>query len=187
MLITLAILAGTSTIGVPVWQITIPAAVVMLFRDMYHDLSYTWTQDTSGPDTTPTTHELQQVSIPVGTISAQTLPSSPPSPTSPNVQRFDLVSLVQNHAKTVLTRFPTVSTILTRLPVPVLPFAVLMFILIQGLSTKGWVELFATWWDTWARHTGTIGVVGGMGFVSCILCNVSVLFKRFMVIVLMFA
>ncbi|KAF7798858.1 hypothetical protein EIP86_010085 [Pleurotus ostreatoroseus] len=41
LLITLAVLVGTSTIGVAVWQVTVPPAVIMLMRDTYYDWSHT--------------------------------------------------------------------------------------------------------------------------------------------------
>ena len=100
-------------------------------------------------------------------------PSSSPSPDLPVSNKSDLTTYIRKRLKAFSNPFPTVSTIMTRLPIPVLPFAFLMFILIQGLSTKGWIELFAVWWNSWARRTGVVGVIGGMGFVSCILCNVS--------------
>ncbi|TFY82993.1 hypothetical protein EWM64_g1019 [Hericium alpestre] len=37
LLITLGVLVGTSTIGVPVWEVTVPPALVMLCRDVWHD------------------------------------------------------------------------------------------------------------------------------------------------------
>lgn len=161
MLITLAVLAGTSTIGVPVWQVTVPAGLVMLLRDMYHDWSYNRTLNSQRQASTPSIHELQDTST----------PTTSPTPSTP--EKSDISSFTRMHIKVVSDRYPTVSAILSRLPVPVLPFAFLMFILIQGLSTKGWIELFAVWWGAWAQHTGVLGVVGGMGFISCILCNVS--------------
>jgi hypothetical protein len=48
-----------------------------------------------------------------------------------------------------------------------------MFVLVQALVTKGWVPVFAYGWDHWVNKTGTVGAVGGMGFLSVILCNVS--------------
>ena len=48
-----------------------------------------------------------------------------------------------------------------------------MFVLVQALVTKGWVPVFAHGWDHWVNKTGTIGSIGGMGFLSVILCNVS--------------
>ena len=35
--VTLAVLVGVSTVGVPVWEVTVPPAVVMLVRDAWYD------------------------------------------------------------------------------------------------------------------------------------------------------
>ncbi|KAF1993015.1 hypothetical protein P154DRAFT_591631 [Amniculicola lignicola CBS 123094] len=67
--------------------------------------------------------------------------------------------------------FPTASTALASLPFALVPFAFCMFILVQALVTKGWVPVFAHGWDAWVRRTGTVGAVGGMGFLSVILSN----------------
>lgn len=69
--------------------------------------------------------------------------------------------------------FPTATTVIAHLPFALVPFAFCMFILVQALVTKGWVPVFAHGWDHWVSKTGTIGAVGGMGFLSVILCNVS--------------
>lgn len=37
LVITLAVLVGTSVVGVPVWEVTVPPAVIMLIRDLRHD------------------------------------------------------------------------------------------------------------------------------------------------------
>ena len=68
--------------------------------------------------------------------------------------------------------FPTVCAVIEHLPFALLPFAFSMFILVQGLVTKGWVEAFANGWNAWVTKTGTVGAIGGMGFVSVLLCNV---------------
>lgn len=83
-----------------------------------------------------------------------------------------LQSLVSYCVSLFSCTFPTVATIVKRLPIALLPFTFLMFILVQGLSSKGWQEAFAHGWAAWVRKTGTLGAVGGMGFLSCILCNV---------------
>lgn len=69
--------------------------------------------------------------------------------------------------------FPTVSAVIGHLPFALLPFAFSMFILVQGLVTKGWVDIFANAWAAWVGKTGTVGAIGGMGFASVLLCNVS--------------
>lgn len=70
--------------------------------------------------------------------------------------------------------FPTATTVATHLPYALVPFAFCMFILVQGLVTRGWVPVFAYGWDHWVNKTGTVGAIGGMGFLSVILCNVGV-------------
>ena len=69
--------------------------------------------------------------------------------------------------------FPTFTEVISILPYPLLPFALSMFILVQGLASKGWIPVFAHGWDHWVNKTGTMGAIGGMGFLSVVLCNVS--------------
>ncbi|KAK4168467.1 putative arsenite efflux transporter ArsB-like protein [Cladorrhinum sp. PSN259] len=69
--------------------------------------------------------------------------------------------------------FPTSTAVLSHLPYALVPFAFSMFVLVQALKTKGWVEVFARGWDKWVTKTGTVGAIGGMGFLSVILCNFS--------------
>ncbi|KAI1268185.1 hypothetical protein F5Y18DRAFT_415641 [Xylariaceae sp. FL1019] len=82
-----------------------------------------------------------------------------------------LVSISTDAYRWSQETFPTVVAVLAHLPFALLPFAFEMFILVQGLSTKGWVPVFAYGWDHWIDKTGTVGAVGGMGFLSVILCN----------------
>ncbi|KUI69498.1 Arsenical pump membrane protein [Cytospora mali] len=67
--------------------------------------------------------------------------------------------------------FPTVIAVLAHLPFALVPFALSMFVLVEALVTKGWVPVFAYGWDHWVNKTGTVGAIGGMGFLSVILCN----------------
>ena len=69
--------------------------------------------------------------------------------------------------------FPTAATVLAGLPFALIPFAFCMFVLVQALVTKGWVPVFAYGWDAWVNKTGTVGAIGGMGFLAVILSNVS--------------
>ncbi|KAI8933743.1 hypothetical protein NX059_009458 [Plenodomus lindquistii] len=87
-------------------------------------------------------------------------------------QRTTLTSLVSNAYTWSQTTFPTTMTVLHHLPLALLPFAFCMFVLVQALVTKGWVPVFAHGWDHWVEKTGTVGAIGGMGFISVILCNV---------------
>jgi Na+/H+ antiporter NhaD/arsenite permease-like protein len=87
-------------------------------------------------------------------------------------QRTTLASLVSETYQWAQETFPTTMTVFHHLPFALIPFAFCMFVLVQALVTKGWVPVFAYGWDHWVEKTGTVGAVGGMGFVSVILCNV---------------
>lgn len=84
-----------------------------------------------------------------------------------------LESLLKEAFEWLQKKFPTVVVVFAHLPFPLVPFALSMFVLVQGLVTKGWVPVFAHGWDHWVNKTGTVGAIGGMGFVSVVLCNVS--------------
>ncbi|TVY41180.1 hypothetical protein LOCC1_G005975 [Lachnellula occidentalis] len=102
--------------------------------------------------------------------SSRTSPS--PSPSFPQTpKRTTLVSLLASRYRWSQETFPTVTAVVAHLPFALVPFAFTMFILVQGLVTKGWVPVFAHGWDYWINKTGTVGSIGGMGFLSVILCN----------------
>lgn len=107
-----------------VWAVTGPAALLVLARDIIHDLRH----------------------------------SSPATTTHP-------VAYLRH-------RLPTISTILARLPLPLLPFAFSMFILVDALQHTGWVTVFAHWWSVYAHATGTAGCIFLMGVLSVLGCNV---------------
>jgi len=87
-----------------------------------------------------------------------------PMPTS-------LSSIISDRYRWAQETFPTSMTVFHHLPLPLIPFSFCMFVLVQALVTKGWVPVFAHAWDHWVEKTGTVGAIGGMGFVSVILCN----------------
>lgn len=89
-------------------------------------------------------------------------------------KRRTLVSLSKDIYAWCQETFPITTAVLAYLPFALVPFALCMFVLVQGLVTKGWVPVFAHGWDHWVEKTGTVGAIGGMGFLSVILCNVSV-------------
>lgn len=84
-----------------------------------------------------------------------------------------LESISNNSYRWCQETFPTVTAVLAHLPFALVPFAFSMFVLVEALVTKGWVPVFAYGWDHWVEKTGTIGAIGGMAFLSVILCNVS--------------
>lgn len=84
-----------------------------------------------------------------------------------------LSSLTRDAIRWTQETFPTVAAVAAHLPVALVPFSFCMFILVQALVSKGWVAVFAYGWTHWVDKTGTIGAIGGMAFVSVIMCNVS--------------
>lgn len=92
-----------------------------------------------------------------------------------------LTSLGQDTLRWCQETFPTAAAVVLHLPFALVPFAFCMFILVQGLVTKGWVPVFAYGWEHWVNRTGTVGAIGGMGFLSVILCNVCIILKSFTV------
>ena len=159
--VTLAVLVGTSVLDIPVWQITVPPAVIMFIRDVVYD----WY--TSSPGPAPQSEAItmeKEVTSQMDTTMGVPLP-----------QLHQGVHGSRNRLtpRYIASRSPMATTVLKRLPVVLVPFALLTFVLVQGLTRKGWVELFASGWAWWASHTGVVGVTAGMGVITCILCNVS--------------
>ncbi|KAI0112538.1 hypothetical protein GGR51DRAFT_44864 [Nemania sp. FL0031] len=93
------------------------------------------------------------------------------SATGREIKPTTLVSVTEDAFEWLQDTFPTVMAVFVHLPLALLPFAFEMFILVQGLVTNGWVPVFAYGWYHWVNKTGTIGAIGGMGFLSVILCN----------------
>ncbi|KAK8080987.1 hypothetical protein PG997_008805 [Apiospora hydei] len=82
-----------------------------------------------------------------------------------------LVSLTRRAYTWWRETFPAASIVMSRLPFELVPFAFAMFVLVQGLVTRGWVPVFAYGWDAWIKRTGVVGAVGGMGFLGVVLSN----------------
>lgn len=70
--------------------------------------------------------------------------------------------------------FPTATVCLRQLPYDLVPFAFCMFILVEALISKGWVRVFAHWWDLWATKSGPVGCIAGMGLLGVVLSSVSI-------------
>ncbi|KZT03924.1 uncharacterized protein LAESUDRAFT_744420 [Laetiporus sulphureus 93-53] len=184
LLITLGVLVGTSTIGISVWEVTVPPAIIMLLRDTYHDWSRRPHPSQDGYRASISSGLQEDLNHAVQPnrmsnkpqIELQGLParlsSRPSLETLSQAEPEALLPLAERYWARFSFTFPTVTAIAKRLPFPLLPFAFLMFILVQGLSSQGWVELFARWWAAWVHRTGLLGAIGGMGFLACMFCNV---------------
>jgi Na+/H+ antiporter NhaD/arsenite permease-like protein len=65
--------------------------------------------------------------------------------------------------------YPTFHTALPRLPFALVPFAFSQFILIEGLSRQGWIDIFAQWLVIVTKREmfKTVWVVGVLGVLLC--------------------
>lgn len=109
--------------------------------------------------------------------SASTIAEEPVAiaPSAPTAQPHrTLASTIRQLSR----RFPTFAHIFVRLPLPLLPFAFSMFILVEALQYVGWIRIFGGWWAAWVDVSGVAGAVFLMGMLSVIGCNVSRLTRR---------
>jgi Na+/H+ antiporter NhaD/arsenite permease-like protein len=177
MLITLAVLVGTSFVpdeAVSVWMVTLPAGVIAICRDVVTD----WVRDkekrkAKSPATTPTEGEgpakLEGVDTPPPIPTQQTFVSFPPSHFPP--ERQTLSSFVRFLAH----RFPITSTTMSRLPIPILPFAMGMFILVQSLLERGWVDVIARGFARACTTPATTTFfIGYMTVILCPFCGTNI-------------
>ncbi|KAH6618247.1 hypothetical protein B0J18DRAFT_274760 [Chaetomium sp. MPI-SDFR-AT-0129] len=124
----------------------------------------------NSPEKSPTEKVKEEPNIPANKDS-KIKPPGESERTQP--QRATLVSKTKDTYRWAQETFPTATAVIAHLPFALIPFAFSMFVLVQGLVTKGWVQIFALGWDAWVKKTGTIGAIGGMGFLSVLLCNFS--------------
>ncbi|KAF9530564.1 hypothetical protein CPB83DRAFT_788128 [Crepidotus variabilis] len=77
--------------------------------------------------------------------------------------KFDAI-----HAR-LSRHFPTFFTALPRLPFGLIPFAFSQFILIEGLSHRGWIDVFGNWLVIASKREmiPTIWLVGVLGVILC--------------------
>jgi hypothetical protein len=158
---TIALLVGLSAGGKlegveGVWTVTAPAAMLVLVRDVVYDLARTRPEAAM--------EMARRESSQHGDVEQQCRSSTAQA----EVTRLHAHPLVR-----LRRRLPTVSAIVARLPLPLLPFAFSMFILVNALEYTGWVAVWAHWWAAWARVGGVAGCVWLMGVVSVVGCNVS--------------
>ncbi|KXT09254.1 hypothetical protein AC579_3429 [Pseudocercospora musae] len=108
---------------------------------------------------------------PSGGLEEDAEPIELPGRAGPQAKPKSLVELIATSYAWFQVTFPTITTVASHLPWALVPFAFCMFVLVQALVTKGWVPVFAHGWDHWIDRTGIVGAIGGMGFMSVVLCN----------------
>ncbi|KAH9965427.1 hypothetical protein BC827DRAFT_1184613 [Russula dissimulans] len=179
---TLGALMGTSAVGIPVWLVATPAAAMMLSHDLWRD----WRS-----------HRAHRA-VARGRRGVERLNRTPPSAVDPPIElqnlsfsasdqggeghnlnmghnsrrEWALSTILSMWTHRIVQTFPTVYAVCRQLPLTLVPFAFLMFILVQGLASQGWVHVFASWWRAWVNKTGIVGAVSSMVIGSGLLCNI---------------
>ncbi|ODO03470.1 hypothetical protein L198_02317 [Cryptococcus wingfieldii CBS 7118] len=150
--ITVLLLVGLSAGGilegkVGVWTVTVPAAGLVFLRDLAKDLS----ERREKPKGNSKPLDPAQSTLPTEEIAAASTaaPSHPP-----------------------FLGLSRVSSVVSKLPLALLPFAFSFFILVEGLQHTGWISVFGGWWGAWEEVGGIAGSVWLMGMLSVIGCNV---------------
>ncbi|KAN0060703.1 hypothetical protein ACQY0O_007361 [Thecaphora frezii] len=115
---------------------------------------------TASPSGSPT----DQPSSPASAANGKTTGSIRHSPMRP---LRPLLLLPSKLART----FPTVAVVLSRLPLPLLPFAFSMFILVQALAHVGFINILASGLGDVCAH-GYIVTAFFVSFLGVILCNI---------------
>lgn len=126
LLVTLGVLVGTSfTEGVHVWAVTLAGGGLGVIRDFifdYHIGRRKPEVDTNGiPETGKDAESHKKENLAQAKVSLPML------------------------WRRACHSFPNLTMTLARLPWPLLPFAVGMFILVQSLERLGYISIFATW------------------------------------------
>lgn len=178
LMATLGALTGTSTVGIPVWQVAVPAAAIMLCRDLWRDWRChraervrTKKQASEQSSVSPSTGNAH-LGIEFQDLSLSASRSNSLSLVRHTRGQLALSTILFTWSHNFVQISPTVHAIYRQLPLSLVPFAFLMFILVQGLASQGWVHVFACWWVAWVNKMGVVGAVGGMMIGSGLLCNI---------------
>ncbi|KAI0279067.1 hypothetical protein BGY98DRAFT_916225, partial [Russula aff. rugulosa BPL654] len=177
LMATLGALTGTSTVGIPVWQVAVPAAAIMLCRDLWRDWRCHRAERVRAKKQAGEQSSVSPSSNAHPEIELQDLPlsasrSNSRSPVRRSGRQLALSSMLSMLGDNLVQIFPTVHAIYRQLPLSLVPFAFMMFILVQGLASQGWVHVLACLWAAWVNKTGVVGAVCGMMIGSGLLCNI---------------
>ncbi|RMZ75942.1 hypothetical protein DV738_g5240, partial [Chaetothyriales sp. CBS 135597] len=170
MLVTVAVLVGTSFVPghvVQVWMVTAPAGVLGFVFNVMSDWLH---PDAQRDSVRRQTHDKVAGTQPIKEVKSKPENQLSSSSVSPMVadkdddqsgsEKSTLTSVVRSLAQ----RFPGTTKTVVRLPIALLPFAMCEFILVRGLSQRGWISTFAHGFAN--ACTSPAKTVFFMGFVS---------------------
>jgi Na+/H+ antiporter NhaD/arsenite permease-like protein len=153
--------------GLYVWWVTVPAALIAFARDIGHDIKHASLpeefanedEDQNGNGTELKAHADDSGSSPESGIDEDARETSEQRMTAPQI-------LLR-----ISRRFPTVWSVVTRMPWPLLPFAFSFFILVESLSSSGWINVWAGWMSKVVQNNDVVAIFF-TGFICILLCNV---------------
>lgn len=158
LLVTLGVLVGTSfTEGVHVWAVTLAGGGIGFIRDFIFDY-HNGRRMRRRSDTLPNKDGL-----------------SDPGKDTNGKEEYKMNEKISLPLlwRRACHRFPNLTMTLARLPWPLLPFAVGMFILVQSLERLGYISIFAGWaakaCSSPAASTFFVGSIVAFGL--CPLCG----------------
>lgn len=155
--------------GLFVWWVTVPAALVAFVRDVAHDVKHGSVPEEfaeggekdGGSGAAEADVEMEDVASAVQGARGSDEDDRTDA-------RWTLPRLVAKFA----ARLPTVYSVTTRLPWPLLPFAFSFFILVESLSSSGWITVWAGWMSKVVQNNDVVAIFF-VGWICILLCNVS--------------
>jgi hypothetical protein len=186
MAATLIVLVGTSVTGtVEVYEIALPGAATCLLRDVLKDLKdgraerkmrqkmnmNQGVEERVVPVVGAPDEAIEMQEVEFATVQAGRRNDTPASPRV-GPARGLLIKILESPSWFAKT-FPTVTAVFTRLPLPLLPFAFGMFILVESLAYVGFIDIMASGLGKVCAGAGEIGTAFFIGFLSVLMCNVS--------------
>lgn len=173
--LTTLIIASVFVHGLYVWWVTVPAALLAVLHDIIHDWKGQAKEEEDFFDKNMATgspsHTLDGIEEhPYDQTTAQHFSRiSTREGSSPTLRsRWSLPHLQRSFA----SHFPTVHGAAARMPWPLVPFAFSFFILVDSLSSSGWIDLWAHWLSKVVQNH-EVTAIFFTGFVCIMLCNVS--------------
>lgn len=174
--VTLVTLIVSSVLvpGIQVYWVTLPAAVLCFVRDVGHDLKHG-----SAPEEFENEFQADGLHASADGVEMKVIPPRNDMLTSSRVDKSDPDLGEQRWTlprlwKRVASRLPTVYSVIARLPWPLLPFAFSFFILVESLSSSGWITIWAGWVSDVVKNNDVTAVFF-VGSICILLCNVSTL------------
>ena len=131
-------------------MVTAPAGISAFLFDLYSDITRPEIRRPSGFSHDPAADKRMiglsatEKQDPAQLDSNSSTPATLASPVSSDLKpaKQDQTSLF-SFFRWFSRRFPGTALTVTRLPIPLLPFAICQFILVRGLAQRGWITVFA--------------------------------------------